>query len=220
MAEHDGGVEVHAGRIAQIVGELEALSDSDAKALALELMGHVDHLHRTCIWRLFEVLSELGGKGLIDRMVSEPSVKTLFVLYDLIPSEPLTPVEASGTVAQPLESGFVPLSAVEGLNVAPSWHVVFDKSDLPAGSLKAVEVDGTPLLIAATEEGYFAYKNSCGGGILPLHLGAVMNGEIHCPWHGCRYDVTTGAKIGSAESGLEAFRVSADGDKIRVERRV
>ena len=89
MSSEEHGVEVHAGRIAEIIVELESLPDSEAKTKALELVEHVDHLHRTCVWRLFEILSELGGKGLIDRIVSEPSVKTLFVLYDLIPSQPL-----------------------------------------------------------------------------------------------------------------------------------
>ena len=218
MEEH--GVEAHAGRIAEIVDGLESLPDSEAKAMALELVENVDHLHRTCVWRLFEVLSELGGKGLIDRMVGEPSVKTLFVLYDLIPTEPLTPVETSGSVSPPYGSGFVPLSAIEGLNVQPSWHVVFERKDLPAGSLRAVEVDGTPLLLASTEDGVFAYLNNCGGSILPLHLGTLVDGEIHCPWHGCRYDVKTGAKNGSAEGGLESFRVELDGDKIRIEKRI
>ena len=70
MAEH--ALEDHARRLAELVAELESLPESDARSKALELIENVDHLHRSCIWRLFEVLSELGGKGLIERMVSEP----------------------------------------------------------------------------------------------------------------------------------------------------
>lgn len=221
MSGNDEGhsVEAHAARIAELVSELEALPDSDARSMALELVTNFDHLHRTCVWRLFEIVSELGGKGLIDRMVSEPSVRALFILYDLIPSEPLTPVESPVPVSAPLSSGFVPLSAVEGLNVEPTWHVVFAKEDLPPGSLRAVEVDGTPLLLASTEEGVYAYRNCCGATVLPLHLGTMADGEIHCPWHGCRYDVATGAKVGSPHAKLEAFRVELQDDKIRVQRR-
>ena len=219
MSSEEHGVEAHAGRIAEILVELESLPDSEAKTKVMELVEHVDHLHRTCVWRLFESLSELGGKGLIDRIVSEPSVKTLFVLYDLIPSQPLIPVETTAQVSAPHDAGFVPLSAIEGLKVERAWRVVFSREDLPVGSLRAVEVDGTPLLLAATESGVFAHRNSCGGSILPLHLGTLVDGEIHCPWHGCRYDVRTGAKIGSEEGGLESFRVELEGDKIRIENR-
>jgi 3-phenylpropionate/trans-cinnamate dioxygenase ferredoxin subunit len=219
MSSEEHGVDAHAGRIAELIVEIESLPDSEAKTKAVELVEHVDHLHRTCVWRLFEILSELGGKGLIDRIVSEPSVKTLFVLYDLIPSQPLIPIETTAQVSAPHDAGFVPLSAIEGLKVERAWRVVFARKDLPVGSLCAVEVDGTPLLLAATEDGVFAHRNNCGGSILPLHLGTLVDGEIHCPWHGCRYDVRTGAKIGSDGGGLESFRVELEGDKIRIENR-
>lgn len=219
MSSEEHGLDAHAGRIAEILVELESLPDSEAKTKTLELVGHVDHLHRTCVWRLFEMLSELGGKGLIDRIVSEPSVKTLFVLYDLIPSVPLIPLESTAQVSAPHDAGFVPLSAIEGLHVERAWRVVFSRKDLPVGSLRAVEVDGIPLLLAATADGVFAHRNSCSGSILPLHLGTLVDGEIHCPWHGCRYDVRTGTKKGSEEGGLESFRVELEGDKIRIENK-
>jgi len=216
-SEHsEQGLEDHARRLAELVSELESLPGSDARSKALELLENVDHLHRTCIWRLFEVLAELGGKGLIDRMVSDPAVKTLFVLYDLVPTEPLTPVEATGKVEAPFSSGFVPLSAVSGLNVPPSFKVAFRREDLPPGSLRAVEIDGRPLLLATTDIETFAYRNACLGSILPLHLGTLVAGEIHCPWHGCRYDARTGRRVEGGEGRLDAFQVRAEDDIIRV----
>lgn len=216
MADHEHGLEEHARRIAELVSELESLPDSDARTKALELIENLDHLHRSCVWRLFEVLSELGGKGLIDRMVSDPAVKTLFVLYDLVPTVPLTPVDSTANVAQPFSSGFVPLSAVEGLNVPPTFRVSFRREDLPPGSLRAVEIDGRPVLLATTESETFAYKNACLGGILPLHLGTLVEGEIHCPWHGCRYDAQTGERLGGGEGRLDRFQVQAEEDLIRI----
>jgi len=209
-------LEDHARRLAELVSELESLPESDARTKALELIENVDHLHRSCIWRLFEVLSELGGKGLIDRMVSDPAVKTLFVLYDLVPTEPLTPVEATGSVAAPYSGGFVPLSAVAGLNVPPSFKVAFRREDLPPRSLRAIEIDGRPLLLASTDTETFAYRNACLGSILPLHLGTLVDGEIHCPWHGCRYDVRTGRRVEGGEGRLDAFQVRAEGELIRI----
>lgn len=215
MAGEAEGLEAHAARIAALVSELESLPDSDARTKALELIENVDHLHRTCVWRLFETLSELGGKGLIDRMVSDPAVKMLFVLYDLIPTDSLTPIEAPSNVSQPYSSGFVPLSAIGGVHRPPSWRAAFAKEDLPPGVLRAVEIESTPVLLAATEESVYAYRNACIGTILPLHLGTLANGEIFCPWHGCRYDVRSGRRIGGDE-GLECFQVSVEDDRIRV----
>lgn len=216
MPEPGHGLEAHALRIAELVGELEALPPSELRAKALELVENIDHLHRTAVWRLFEVLSELGGKGLVDRMVAEPSVKLLFVLYDLVPTEPLMAIESTASVAEPLSSGFVPLSAIEGLNVPPAFRVAFAGEDLPPGSLRAVEVDGQPLLLATTDQGTFAYRNQCLGSILPLHLGTLTAGAIHCPWHGCRYDVATGERLEGGQGRLQAFQVERDGEVVRV----
>lgn len=219
MSDPEHGVEAHAGRIAALVDELESLEDSPAKLAALELVEHVDHLHRTCVWRLFEVLTALGGKGLVDRMLGDPAVKTLFVLYDLVPARPLTPVESNARVTGAHAGGFVPLSEVQGLEVEPTWRVAFSREDLPPGTLHAVEIDRTPVLLAAGESDVYALRNACVGSILPLHLGTLVGHELHCPWHGCRYDVRTGEKIGSPDQRLESFRARVDGDRIHVAAR-
>jgi hypothetical protein len=85
-------LEQHAARIAELMQQLESGAEPQTRERVFELLEHIDHLHRTCVWRLFELVTELGGKGLIDRVAADPVVKTLFVLYDLIPSDPLRPV--------------------------------------------------------------------------------------------------------------------------------
>jgi nitrite reductase (NADH) small subunit/3-phenylpropionate/trans-cinnamate dioxygenase ferredoxin subunit len=171
------------------------------------------------VWRLFELVTELGGKGLIDRVAADPAVKTLFVLYDLIPSEPLRPVVSSGVVKAPHTGGFIPVESLRLRGRPPNWKVAFAQSDLPHGSLQAVEIDGIPVLLCSVEEGVFAYRNSCGGSILPLHLGTLAGGEIHCPWHGCRYDVRTGKRLDGAGADLEPFQVALQEGMIHVAAR-
>ena len=204
----------HASRIAKLVEHFESSPDSETRSKVFELLENIDHLHRTCVWKLFELLSELGGKGLIDRMTSDPAVKTLFVLYDLIPSEPLRPVESTAPVSAPNMGGFVPLQNVAGL--PPSWKVAFSNSDLPPGSLRAVEIEGSPVLLCSLEERVYAYRNGCAGSILPLHVGTLVEGEIHCPWHGCRYDARTGKQVGGSGLDLEAFQVTVRDGMVHV----
>jgi nitrite reductase/ring-hydroxylating ferredoxin subunit len=201
-------LEQHAARIAELMQQLESGAEPQTRERVFELLEHIDHLHRTCVWRLFELVTELGGKGLIDRVAADPVVKTLFVLYDLIPSEPLRPVVSSGAVTAPHTGGFIPIESLRLRGRPPDWKVAFAQSDLPPGSLQAVEIDGTPVLLCSVDEGVFAYRNSCGGGILPLHLGTLLRGEIHCPWHGCRYDVRTGKRLDGAGADLEPFQVA------------
>jgi nitrite reductase/ring-hydroxylating ferredoxin subunit len=207
-------VEEHAERLLALVHELEQHEDEQMRNKVLELLEHVDHLHRSCVWRLFELMTELGGKGLVDRVAQDPAVKTLFMLYDLIPVDPLMPVEANVRVAQPSAGGFIPLRNVGGRT--PSWKVGFAREDLAAGALRGIEIDRLPVLLCAVGDEVFAYRNACGRGVLPLHLGTLVDGEINCPWHGCRYDARSGRLIAGAGADLEAFPVSLRDGKIWV----
>lgn len=204
----------HAARIAELVGQFESGGEAEARDKVFELLEHIDHLHRTCVWRLFELITELGGKGLVDRIAADPVVKTLFVLYDLIPSEPLRPVESTAVVTAPNTGGFVPLSSLQ--RPRPAWKVAFAGADLPPGTLHGVEIEGLPVLLFRLDDGVFAYRNACGGSVLPLHLGTLAQGEIHCPWHGCRYDAKTGKRIDGPGHDLEPFPVSVREDTIQV----
>src|SRR5262245_31517009 len=210
----------HAARIADLVHQIEAGAECPTRESVFELLEHIDHLHRTCVWRLFELVTELGGKGLIDRVTADPAVKTLFVLYDLIPSEPLRPVLSTASVTEPFTGGFVPAESLRLRGRPPEWKVAFAQSDLPPGSLRAVEIDGTPVLLCSSAEGVSAYRNGCGGGILPLHLGTLARGEINCPWHGCRYDARTGKRVGGAGPDLEPFPVAVRDGMIHVAARL
>ena len=200
------GVEDHAERVLQLVQELEQLEDTQVREKVFELLENIDHLHRTCVWKIFELATQLGGKGLVERMTEDSAVRTLFMLYDLIPVDPLLPIESDVHVAHPSSSGFIPLRNVGGRR--PSWKVGFAREDLPAGSMRAIDVDGIPLVICAHGDEVFAYRNGCGRSVLPLHLGTLIGGEIACPWHGCRYDVRTGRRVSGTGADLEPFAVS------------
>ena len=88
--------EVHedAARIAELVKHFEESKDWEGQAKVFELLERVDHMHRACIWRLYEVTMELGGKGLVERLQLDPVIKTLFILYDLLPPESTEPTKA------------------------------------------------------------------------------------------------------------------------------
>ena len=206
----------HGARIADLVRQIEEGPDRPTRECVFELLEHIDHLHRTCVWRLFELVAELGGKGLIDRVAADPAVKTLFVLYDLIPTQPLQPVVGSAPVTTPYSGGLLPLGLDRARRKGAEWHVAFAAGDLPPGTLQAVEVDGLPVLLCSLEAGVFAYRNACGGTALPLHLGTLAGGEIHCPWHGCHYDARTGKQIGGAGIDLMPFPVTVQDGMIRV----
>jgi|SRR5215813_7096132 len=80
-------VEADAARVAELVKHFEQSKDWDTQAKVFEMLERIDHMHRVCIWRIYQLTLELGGKGLVERIGQDPVIKTLFVLYDLLPPE-------------------------------------------------------------------------------------------------------------------------------------
>src|SRR5580658_8696402 len=65
------------------------------------------------------------------------------------------------------------------------------KDDIPAGTIREFQVNGTTVAIANVEGKLFAINNTClhrGG---PLGEGELAGKVVTCPWHGWQYDVTT-----------------------------
>ncbi len=88
----------------------------------------------------------------------------------------------------------------------PVYRTVLTEDELRPGDMKAVDVDGTSILIANIEDGgLFAVANRCGDSPLPLEYGALSGSVLVCSWHGCRYDLRTGARVD--ERGEERLRV-------------
>lgn len=80
-------VEEDAARIAELVKYFEESKEWDKQEKIFEMLERIDHMHRACIWRIHELTTELGGKGLVDRLQLDPMIKMLFVLYDLLPPD-------------------------------------------------------------------------------------------------------------------------------------
>jgi nitrite reductase/ring-hydroxylating ferredoxin subunit len=197
----------HIQRLHELVEYFESLEEGPLRDRVFELLEQVDHLHRSGVWRLFELATELGGKGLVERITLDPSVKLLFMLYDLIPVDPLQPVQATMQAApQAGPGGFIPVNQIGGRK--PAWEMGIARADLSPGTLRSIQIGGTPVLVCAVGEDVVAYRNACGRSVLPLHLGTFEGDEIRCPWHGCRFDARTGRRLDRDGPPLEAFSTS------------
>ncbi|MFH5182494.1 Rieske (2Fe-2S) protein [Paenibacillus sp. TAB 01] len=107
-------------------------------------------------------------------------------------------------------------------------HIVGNRSDIPAGQRKIVNLEGISVGVFNIEGTYYAVKNSCPHQLAPLCLGKVTGttlpskpgeflygreGEIvRCPWHGWEFDLTNGqslfdpnkCRVKTYEVGVEA----------------
>lgn len=68
--------------------------------------------------------------------------------------------------------------------------------DLAPGEMKAVDVDGTSVLLLNVKGEPYAFKNHCAlEARLPLDGGRLAGTALVCPWHNCAYDARTGRRV-------------------------
>ena len=91
-------------------------------------------------------------------------------------------------------------------------------TEIAVGALKPVVVDGKPLLICHTAEGFFAIDDTCTHDDGPLADGWLEGDAIECPRHGARFDVKTGKVLClPAAVPIKSYPVKIDGDAIQVQ---
>ena len=89
-------------------------------------------------------------------------------------------------------------------------------AELTPGAMRPVEIDGQPILLANVEGQVHAVANRCGDTPLPLQFGSLRGAELHCSWHGCRYDVRTGQRVDGAGNALAVVPVAIEDGEVRV----
>ena len=88
--------------------------------------------------------------------------------------------------------------------------------DLAAGSGKTVNVNGKAVALFNVEGAFCAIDDTCvhrGG---PLGEGELDGKIVACPWHGWRYDVTTGVNQLNPAVTVAKYDVKVEGDDVLV----
>src|SRR5579864_1448705 len=103
--------------------------------------------------------------------------------------------------------------------MADDFQKVAEVAEVPVGSTKIVKVGEVELFVANVEGSFYALSNKCthlGG---PLGRGKLTGSIIQCPWHGSKFDVTTGAVVGGpAQSPEPTYEVRVEGSSIFVKK--
>ena len=78
---------------------------------------------------------------------------------------------------------------------ATAFVEVCHTSDLPPGGQRVVTLGTRRLLVCrgTTDQRIHAVEDRCPHAAQPLVGGLVRSGEIHCPKHGARFKLSTGA---------------------------
>lgn len=97
--------------------------------------------------------------------------------------------------------------------------VVGKTSDVPEGKLTHVTAGGKEVVVANVGGNYYAMSNICNHAGAELHEGQISNKVLTCPWHGAKWDVTSGELLWfpSKLKPEESFKVSIEDDTIFLE---
>src|SRR5579884_764331 len=92
-------------------------------------------------------------------------------------------------------------------------------SDLTEGSMTHITAGGKEVVIANVKGNYYATGNICNHAGAELHEGELNNNELTCPWHGAKWDITTGQLLWFPQKlrELGKYKVIVENDILYVE---
>lgn len=140
------------------------------------------------------------------------------LLREALPGVASSVEVARPAAALPPRGNFVPITSLT-LPPRPEviWRTALAAEELPVGAVRAVLVDGEPVLVAGVQEGEtYAYRNACPGTPLPLDAGGIEEGVLVCPWHACRFDLRGGRRLDGGGPGLGVVPISVEAGEIRI----
>lgn len=104
-------------------------------------------------------------------------------------------------------------------NPVNAFVTVAQVHDIPPGTTRTVEVQGAWVALFNVEGTVYALDNACPHAGGPLGEGRLRDGGVvECPWHGWRFDVRTGLRVGNSHFEVPCYAVRIVGTEIQVSR--
>ena len=90
--------------------------------------------------------------------------------------------------------------------------------DLADQQVKLIELGGQKIALFRVDGMLYALSDTCTHRGGPLSEGSVEGAQVTCPWHGAKFDITTGAVLGPpARQGVRSYPVRVTGADIEIE---
>lgn len=87
------------------------------------------------------------------------------------------------------------------------FHPICNQSEIPVGKSKLVEVSGKIIALFHTPLGYFALDDRCPHRGGPLSEGEIREGDVTCPWHQARFELSSGQCRSSKDLKVATYLV-------------
>ena len=95
---------------------------------------------------------------------------------------------------------------------------IANTEDVQEGSAIAVEVAGEKIALFNVEGTFYAIDDTCTHRGGPLCEGEVEGTEVTCPWHGAKFDLTSGSVSSPpAPDSVASYKVVVEENEIKIE---
>ncbi len=95
---------------------------------------------------------------------------------------------------------------------------IADKNEVAVGEKKRFMIEGQAIMLANIAGNFHAVGDICTHQQASLSAGLLEGCEIECPWHGAKFDVTTGKPTTlPAVLPLKKYPVTIEGEDILIE---
>lgn len=196
-----------------LVTEMEEISDQAIRERVFELLQGIDAIHREALTRLVRLFKG----GVLDQVITDPAIRTLMELYDLMPAKAGCGDAADfATGSTPTGGDTAESQAISKNKLAekvpiPHWvPAQQNRNDLLPGSAVNIMVEDRRLLLCRVGDEIFALAAECVRDGRPMDGGNLEGFTYTCPHHdGCYYDVRQGTRI-AAPGSVECFPIRLD----------
>ncbi|MGL4395635.1 MAG: NifU family protein [Hyphomicrobium sp.] len=125
-------------------------------------------------------------------------------------------LQVKGTGATPTDGDSVRFVSPFALGAGGKWHLAAKLHDIPEGGIKADMLDGEKILLSRRGSIVTCFQNACAHLGLALDDGEVAEGIITCPYHGFRYDLSSGECLTAPAVQLQPHAVRVIGNRVEV----
>ena len=89
-------------------------------------------------------------------------------------------------------------------------------NDIKPGEGKVVEANGKTIALFNVDGTFYAIDNTCKHAQGPLGEGICDGKVVTCPWHGWKYNVTTGINPENPQVKVDKYEVQVEGEEVKV----
>lgn len=125
-------------------------------------------------------------------------------------------LQVKGMASSPANGETVRFVSPFSLGSGGQWHYAAKLSDVPEGGIKALLLEGEKVLLSRRGAIVTCFQNACAHLGLALDDGDVEDGIITCPFHGFRYDLSSGECLTAPAVQLQPHAVRVVGSRIEV----